>query len=303
MKNVIKSLSESKRAEIATLAEQIYQIGFEDGQASTVEGTTVETIEHEGKYLRKVDRVAYEGDYIRPTVVSDSVCLLKGRIYGPVDKSNKVRCIDRMSWNVYEDNFQRTTSTIEVFEVVDYVDEMPLEDVPVILTANQQREKLNQRAREFVEGLKRNGTFDGVEKDYYVNYRRRNSVVEFVVNKEKRTVVAIARNPRIKVINSKGIAKCMPGDVFNEWIGKAIALARALEIDIPQEFIDAVQPDTPVVGQVVLRKKLNSNDDGVRTLIDVSNIQGWFITKEKTTMTSPKNIIKIIDDTNAIYEV
>ncbi|MEK5039012.1 hypothetical protein [Sporosarcina sp. FSL K6-3457] len=34
MKNNIKGLSDSKRAEIAALAEQIYQIGFKDGQAS-----------------------------------------------------------------------------------------------------------------------------------------------------------------------------------------------------------------------------------------------------------------------------
>jgi len=65
----------------------------------------------------------------------------------------------------------------------------------------------------------------------------------FVVNREKRTVVAL-----ISIINSrdperKGIAKCSPADVFHAEIGKAIALRKALGLTVPNEYTDAPQPE------------------------------------------------------------
>ncbi|MEI5905614.1 hypothetical protein WAK64_00860 [Bacillus spongiae] len=55
--------------------------------------------------------------------------------------------------------------------------------------------------------------------------------VEFIVNIEKRTVVALYREtylfPDRRIIRGRGIAKCDPNDCFNVHLGKAIALRRA----------------------------------------------------------------------------
>lgn len=52
----------------------------------------------------------------------------------------------------------------------------------------------------------------------------KNPRYEFVVNKEKRTIVALTSFAGKTV---SGIAKCHPSDSFNEEAGKALAKARA----------------------------------------------------------------------------
>ena len=122
----------------------------------------------------------------------------------------------------------------------------------IVKSANEQRAELIQRAREFVEGLFIEG-HGGVGK--VVWGESGHTKVDFIVNEEKRTVVALLSLAYIDVKNRhKGIAKCMPGEVFNADIGKAIALAKALEIDVPKEFMQAVQPDEKVVGMEVYVK-------------------------------------------------
>lgn len=74
---------------------------------------------------------------------------------------------------------------------------------------------------------------------------RRSVNVEFIINKDKRTVVAILRGIHSKKIYKKGIAKCEPGDCFNTHIGKVIALHRALGKPVPKELLDAPQPERP----------------------------------------------------------
>ncbi|MDQ0168740.1 hypothetical protein [Paenibacillus tundrae] len=74
--------------------------------------------------------------------------------------------------------------------------------------------------------------------------------VEYVVNRDKRTVVAVIRCTADGHI-TRGIAKCAPGDVFNVWIGKAIALRRALGLEIPEEYVSAPQPTEVRVGDIV----------------------------------------------------
>lgn len=125
------------------------------------------------------------------------------------------------------------------------------ETVEPVKSPNQQRAELIQRAREFVKsrGMS-DGRFYHSEKSLLLNG-------EFIVNKEKRTVVCLLRGTQTRTVFSRGIAKCMPSDVFNADIGKAIALARALQIDIPQEFTVAVQPQKVVVGMMI---QLSSGD-------------------------------------------
>ncbi|WP_127506878.1 hypothetical protein [Paenibacillus humicus] len=76
--------------------------------------------------------------------------------------------------------------------------------------------------------------------------------VEYVINREKRTVVALIRSLRDKSVYYKGIAKCAPDDVFNAHIGRAIALRRALGIEVPAEYTSAPQPTEPRVGDIIV---------------------------------------------------
>jgi 3D (Asp-Asp-Asp) domain-containing protein len=73
---------------------------------------------------------------------------------------------------------------------------------------------------------------------------------DFVINREKGTVVALIREIDGNVIY-RGIAKCAPGDVFNAHIGKAIALRRALGLPVPGEYLNAPQPTEVRAGDIV----------------------------------------------------
>ncbi len=75
--------------------------------------------------------------------------------------------------------------------------------------------------------------------------------VEFIVNKKKRTVVALMRGVKSKTLYVRGIAKAHPNDCFNVHIGKVIALRRALGLEVPDEYLNAPQPTEVRVGDVV----------------------------------------------------
>ncbi|MFD1453274.1 hypothetical protein [Oceanobacillus sojae] len=75
--------------------------------------------------------------------------------------------------------------------------------------------------------------------------------VEFVVNSEKRTVVALVKFNSTGYIRSRGIAKCDPNDCFNEYIGKAIALRRAFGNPPMYEYLNAPQPEGKQIGDIV----------------------------------------------------
>jgi hypothetical protein len=88
---------------------------------------------------------------------------------------------------------------------------------------------------------------DGNETFNFFRY-----VVDFVINREKRTVVALVkRDKRQHKPNHRGIAKCVPDDCFNVHIGKAIALRRALGLEVPAEYLNAPQPTEVRVGDIV----------------------------------------------------
>ncbi|MGG1445029.1 hypothetical protein ABE354_23855 [Brevibacillus laterosporus] len=88
--------------------------------------------------------------------------------------------------------------------------------------------------------------------DIYLTHEHVGVTVEFIVNKEKRTVVCLLRNAVFpEMISGRGIAKCAPDDCFNVHIGKAIALRRALGLDVPTEYLTVPQPTEVRVGDVV----------------------------------------------------
>ena len=177
------------------------------------------------------------------------------------------------------------------------------------LSANQQRKELIEQAREFVTTHKN-------ARGYLTNrsgYRATNGIIcdaEFIVNEEKRTVVCLLRWQFGGRITSKGIAKCHPDEVFNADIGKAIALARALKFDVPEDFLNAVQPTELVKGQYVeLREDWGElHVKGEITEVIAENVVSF--SKEdyinclgdaykQTTLTGLN--AKIINDTNAKY--
>lgn len=166
---------------------------------------------------------------------------------------------------------------------------------------NQQRAELIQRAREFVE-VKLESLKDSPDIEGGWNFKKREnpnfchfiSSIEFIVNAEKRTVVALLKYMGSKEVESKGIAKCMPDEVFNADIGKAIALARALEIPYPSDFRTAVQPTEKVVGMTVEYEnrlfRLVPKHTGTGMKFKLAHVNST-VGREST----------IIDDTNAKY--
>lgn len=111
------------------------------------------------------------------------------------------------------------------------------------------------------------------------------------------------RGVTTKEIYSKGIVKCNPDDVFNEHIGKAIALGRALGKDV-SEFENAVQP-TLTKGQIA---KFTPRYEGRELEIQIKKVDGeklWFANKYGVEMYLGSGVsnsnIKITNDTSAQY--
>lgn len=116
-----------------------------------------------------------------------------------------------------------------------------------VKTPNELRKQAIEKAEEFVEATEakiRNGRN---KSEGNKTFRYLMTEVEFVVNEDKRTVVALVRGINTNELFGKGIAKCDPSDVFNADIGKAIALGRAYGLNV-SEFEQAPQPGEVVVG-------------------------------------------------------
>ncbi|WP_418041102.1 hypothetical protein [Paenibacillus xylanilyticus] len=113
------------------------------------------------------------------------------------------------------------------------------------------RDDIVKRAKEDLEGVKTPWNVNRDPQPLVYTFRHYVVDVEFIVNQNKRTVVALARWRNDGSIVSKGIAKCAPGDVFNSHIGRAIALRRALGITVPAEYFEAPNPTEVRVGDVI----------------------------------------------------
>ncbi|MCE4941046.1 hypothetical protein [Bacillus velezensis] len=115
-------------------------------------------------------------------------------------------------------------------------------------SAQSRRDEIVEQAKADVEKLSNYG--DGVR---YVTGTGSVATckVEFVVNSDKRAVVALLKGLRTGKVYAKGIAKAAPDDCFNVHIGKAIALRRALGLAVPDEYLKAPQPTEVRVGDVV----------------------------------------------------
>lgn len=114
--------------------------------------------------------------------------------------------------------------------------------------AQARRDEIVEQAKADVETLSNYG--DGVRYETDV-FTKATCNVEFVANRDKRTVVALLKGVRTGNVYARGIAKAAPSDCFNVHIGKAIALRRALGLAVPDEYLNALQPTEVRVGDVV----------------------------------------------------
>lgn len=165
---------------------------------------------------------------------------------------------------------------------------------------NQRRAELIQRAREFVEEHEKPLAGDE-ERMYGHEYCRHHYYEsEFVTKKNRVTAIIHLINYRGKRLATAaliGRANCAPGEVFNADIGKAIALARALEIEIPQEFLQAVQPDVPTIGSIIRGKIARP-----ATVSNIEKINGETVYwRNETGAFLTKRSAVIVEDTNAAY--
>ncbi|MFP6000988.1 hypothetical protein J7W01_14585 [Bacillus subtilis] len=106
-------------------------------------------------------------------------------------------------------------------------------------TAQARRDEIVEQAKADVEKLSNYGAGVRYETDVFT---KATCNVEFVANRDKRTVVALVKGVRTGNVYAKGIAKAAPSDCFNVHIGKAIALRRALGLAVPDEYLNAPQP-------------------------------------------------------------
>src|SRR5690625_2482698 len=117
-------------------------------------------------------------------------------------------------------------------------------------TPQQKRDRIIEKAKKDIDGLrhKESGFYRvAIRERIFAQY----CTVKFHVNKDKRTVVALLRGFRTGKVWARGIAKCAPNDCFNVHIGKAIALRRALGLEVPDEYLNAPQPTRVRKGDIV----------------------------------------------------
>lgn len=176
------------------------------------------------------------------------------------------------------------------------------------LTPNQRRAQIIAEAKQFVEEMleKNKKPYGG---SFYIRVPNPSieiawacSRVDFVVNAEKRTVVALAIGYTNGAVVKRAIAKCAPDDVFNADIGKAIAVGRLFGLDV-ERFINAPKPDEVVVGHVVEDKERDTYGIGVVDAVKPKGFVDW--ERGYTVRNGSWNYLhlaKITDDTEAQYE-
>jgi hypothetical protein len=123
--------------------------------------------------------------------------------------------------------------------------------------------------------------------------------VDFVVDREKRTVVALIKylggNDKNRTW-ARGVAKCDPTDTFNEHLGKAIALRRALGLDVPEEYIYAPEPTEFRAGDVMESTYHNSFTKYVRTIEKINGERVEYTSGSFDLLETLQAKARIIDD-------
>lgn len=221
-----------------------------------------------------------------------------------VEAERKFKAGDKV--RVLDVSYGATTSALDagdITEVVGYKDEfeeyelLAPEERPVVVVEPEGETGLfEESALELVEEKTPNELrAEIIEKAKLFLSEEKGTVFEFII-----------QDKRILVLNNEeklfAESECHPNDVFNEHIGKAIALGRALGKDV-SEFESAVQPDEVVIGHVV-------NGDEARgaytqehkfTLTSKRECDAFYYAEREDDFIYNWQIGDIIDDTNAIY--
>jgi len=145
----------------------------------------------------------------------------------------------------------------------------------------QRRDEIIERTKRDIDELKDD---DGLYKVPFKGTFNYACFADFVVNREKRTVVALLRGYQTGKVLARGIANCHPNDCFNAAIGRAIALRRALGLKVPDDYLNAPQPVEVRVGDIVESYSYRgkpfktfkvvriSKEDGTTKLYDANSI-------------------------------
>jgi hypothetical protein len=142
------------------------------------------------------------------------------------------------------------------------------------ISPQQLRDEIVNKAKRDIDGVKTEWNVRDDIPGGKMRYIRNTKVCteEFIVNKEKRTIVCILRWDYNGSIVARGIAKCDPTDCFNVHIGKAIALRRALGLEVPADYLSAPQPTDVRVGDVVHRLNIDDTVTIRPTLLIIENL-------------------------------
>ncbi|SPT99143.1 Uncharacterised protein [Lysinibacillus capsici] len=259
-------------------------------------------IEFEGQQYRKVDREAHEGDVVvfdKSVKFQGTEIVTKGKLYKAKKGTlGELAFVDNEgdSANVYDGGITKfTPENVAVYELIEggLNPQIPIVDETIEpLTQNQQRAAIIEKAKVFVKNIV--GEYDSFRMTIG-QYKNQCVIPIFNVNEKKRAVTVLIYGAFSKRLIFKGLAKCNPNDVFNEHIGKAIALGRALGLDV-SEFEQAVQP-TVAVGQIVTH---NASD--VYTITEITTDRALTTPGTYYELSSfDKGGTYIINDTNAIY--
>jgi len=318
LENEVADLRPLKQ-EVAELKLIVHELREKKSVEPSTTNTVEEIIEFEGQQYRKVDREAHEGDVVISS--SKTTCFVeKGKPY-KVTRYNGFLTLNEGTpgiVNLY--NGSRTPETVDVYELIKegLNPQVPMIDETVELTPNQQRAEIIEKAKKFVEDNKMEITGEALYGKYkgevqtwrniyvFANKSGKHACnVEFVVDAEKRTITALMRGVDTNNLYEEATAKCNPSDVFNEHIGKAIALGRALGLDV-SEFEQAVQPNEVVPGHIIV---WNESPDEPHEVVTKNG--DWFdfiYLKDNKRYNNHEyceieEFTTIINDTNAIYEV
>ncbi|MEK3995505.1 hypothetical protein MKY29_12190 [Psychrobacillus sp. FSL K6-2365] len=172
-----------------------------------------------------------------------------------------------------------------------------------VKSANQQRAELIEMAKKFVKDAK-----DKIWGGILVTMPNNEVKIcnaEFI--KKGNRTTCLLKGQHTNTVFAVGRANCVKGDVYNESIGEVISLFKALKKDIPVEFLEAVQPSEVVEGMIVegiyrttsyeVERFYNEpklNGEYGRAFFAKGFVQNQWVGEKQ---------VKVIDDTNAQYEV
>lgn len=175
--------------------------------------------------------------------------------------------------------------------------------------SNTERAEVIESAKEFVN------TNGAGEFEVTIGFGATHTVyTNLITNSEERVVTALLKDVNTNKVVAKGVSKCSLNDVYNKYIGEAIALGRALGADV-RKFENAPRPKgIPKGVSVDVRSrsgKLQASGEvenynkltGELEFSKIHNARSFIIVEMKGRIKRVNaDKLKIIDDTNAIYD-